>query len=513
MFDGSTMKGIRAAVSSYAASFDPGEISAQVAQGVVEDAIAVENMVATVKALAAKRVADTELWKREGDISPAHHLARKSGTSLAKAKEELGTAAGLAQLPELEAAARSGEVSSSQAGAIADAATKNPKEESRLMKTAKKGSLFQLKQECEAAKAAVERDPDARQAAIHRSRFLRQRRTSDGAGEVVYRSTLQEVAEMMSIVRGFAQRVFEKARAEGRREPEEAYLADGLLNAARAGAAAARSRAGRPSGGAAGGGPSGGAAGGGPAGGAPKGGGPDSDRAPHGTPGRGPKPGWASDAGSGAAATESTLSQGAPSNGSLFDDEPDPRSAATGSAGGAEDEQDPADPLSPPVHPAKVIVRIDWEALVRGWPADEEICDMTGVGVVPVSVVREMIACGDVFLAAIVTKGKDVVNVAHLGRRPSASQRTALDWMNPSCSAWGCNNSVRLEMDHRQDWSDTRITLLSLMDGLCGHHHRLKTYQGWMLVEGSGKRPMVPPDDPRHPKARAGPAPPFAESG
>ncbi|HUP68818.1 MAG TPA: DUF222 domain-containing protein, partial [Acidimicrobiales bacterium] len=215
MFDGSTMKGIRGAVSSYAASFDPGEISAQVAQGVVEDAIAVENMVATVKALAAKRVADTELWKREGDISPAHHLARKSGTSVSKAKEELETAAGLSQLPELEAAARCGEVSSSQAGAIADAATKNPKAESRLMKAAKKGSLFQLKQECDAAKAAAERDPDARQAAIHRSRFLRQRRTSDGAGEIVYRSTLEEVAEMMSIVRGFAQRVFEKARAEG----------------------------------------------------------------------------------------------------------------------------------------------------------------------------------------------------------------------------------------------------------------------------------------------------------
>ncbi|HUP69158.1 MAG TPA: hypothetical protein VM142_05010 [Acidimicrobiales bacterium] len=64
---------------------------------------------------------------------------------MSKAKEELETAAGLSQLPELEAAARCGEVSSSQAGAIADAATKNPKAESRLMKAAKKGSLFQLR--------------------------------------------------------------------------------------------------------------------------------------------------------------------------------------------------------------------------------------------------------------------------------------------------------------------------------------------------------------------------------
>ena len=37
-------------------------------------------------------------------------------------------------------------------------------------------------------------------------------------------------------------------------------------------------------------------------------------------------------------------------------------------------------------------------------------------------------------------------------------------------------------------------------DGLCGHCHDLKTRLGWALIEGEGKRPMVPPDDPRHPK-------------
>ncbi|HUP69150.1 MAG TPA: DUF222 domain-containing protein [Acidimicrobiales bacterium] len=329
MFDGSTMKGIRAAVSSYAASFDPNEISALTAQGVVDDAIATVNMVETIKAMAAKRVADTELWKREGDISPAHQLARKSGTSVAKAKEALETAAGLSQLPELEAAARSGEVSSSQAGAIADAATKNPKAESRLMKTAKKSSLFQLKQECDNVKAAADRDPDGRQAAIHRSRFFRHRRTSDGAGEIVYRSTVEEVAEIVSIVRGFAQRVFEKARAEGRREPEEAYLADGLLNATRAGAAAAAARGAKPAGGrgTAGGRPGasggGGDGAGGAAAGGPQGPVPGSAGSPHGDPGThgGATPGATSDGRDEHVATPgATASEGAATNGTLFDD-------------------------------------------------------------------------------------------------------------------------------------------------------------------------------------------------
>ncbi|HUR18533.1 MAG TPA: hypothetical protein VMZ51_06300 [Acidimicrobiales bacterium] len=49
VFDGSTMKGIREAVSSYAASFDPALVSAVAAQGIVEDAIAAENMLSTIK--------------------------------------------------------------------------------------------------------------------------------------------------------------------------------------------------------------------------------------------------------------------------------------------------------------------------------------------------------------------------------------------------------------------------------------------------------------------------------
>ncbi|MGH9180048.1 MAG: hypothetical protein ACRD0N_16070, partial [Acidimicrobiales bacterium] len=66
----------------------------------------------------------------------------------------------------------------------------------------------------------------------------------------------------------------------------------------------------------------------------------------------------------------------------------------------------------------------------------------------------------------------------------------------------------QLEADRRQPWSDNTITGPENMDGPCGFHHDLTTYKGWVMVEGVGKRPMVPPDDPRHPanvqKAQAG---------
>jgi hypothetical protein len=58
----------------------------------------------------------------------------------------------------------------------------------------------------------------------------------------------------------------------------------------------------------------------------------------------------------------------------------------------------------------------------------------------------------------------------------------------------------RLEFDHRTEWHKTHHTRIDEGDLICDHDHHLKTYFGWALVEGTGKRPFVPPDDPRHPK-------------
>ena len=100
------------------------------------------------------------------------------------------------------------------------------------------------------------------------------------------------------------------------------------------------------------------------------------------------------------------------------------------------------------------------------------------------------------------TKGVDVISVTHLGRSPTAYQLTALEWMQPACTAEGCACTGRLENDHRQDWADTHETPTDGLDPLCHHHHMLKTRYGWALVEGKGKRRMVPPEHPDHPKNR-----------
>ena len=77
----------------------------------VTRAAAIENMAATVKALAASWVADTGGWRKQGDRSPAHHLARTTGTSVGQAVEVIETARRLETLPEVAAEARRGRLS------------------------------------------------------------------------------------------------------------------------------------------------------------------------------------------------------------------------------------------------------------------------------------------------------------------------------------------------------------------------------------------------------------------
>ena len=148
----------------------------------------------------------------------------------------------------------------------------------------------------------------------------------------------------------------------------------------------------------------------------------------------------------------------------------------------------------------EVMVRVDFDTLLRGYALDGETCEVTGFGTVTPQVVADIIATEDPFLKTVVTKGKDVVGVAHLGRVPNAYQRSALDWLYPACAVQGCPTRAQfLQSDHRAEWSRTHYTVLDLLDRLCPRHHRQKTTEGWALVKGTGKRAFVGPTDPRHP--------------
>jgi hypothetical protein len=293
--------------------------------------------------------------------------------------------------------------------AITEAAALDPSAEAHLLDRASRVSVGELRDECARVKAAADADVAARWRRIHAARSCRRARLADGAEEIRYRSTPDEIAVVWNVLEGYAKTEFDRARLDGRHDPAEAYVADAMLVMART----AAGDGGEPC-------PSGGRV-----------------RAPT---------------------------------------------------------------------PTKLIVRIDHTALVRGHVAGGEVCEIEGVGPVPVSVVDSLLATGDPFLAAVVTKGHDVTSVVHLGRAPTARFRTALEWAGVRCSLEGCARTTGLQIDHRDDWADTHVTRLAALDFLCEHHHNLKTRRNWRLVAGNGKRRMVPPHDMAHP-ARASPGP------
>ena len=70
------------------------------------------------------------------------------------------------------------------------------------------------------------------------------------------------------------------------------------------------------------------------------------------------------------------------------------------------------------------LVRVDHAALVRGKVDGEEVCEIAGLGPIPVRVARELL--GDAVVKLVITKGVDVMNVTHLGRGPTVAQKMAL---------------------------------------------------------------------------------------
>jgi hypothetical protein len=146
------------------------------------------------------------------------------------------------------------------------------------------------------------------------------------------------------------------------------------------------------------------------------------------------------------------------------------------------------------------VIRADLSALVNGRTQNGEVCEIAGVGPVPVATARALL--GDAVLKLVLTQGVDVRNVTSLGRGPTAAQKVALLWEQPTCAVEHCGRRARLEADHAHgaEYARTKHTRLDELDRLCDQHHDKKTREDWALVRGRGLRPMVPPTDPRHPK-------------
>ena len=379
------------AVEAFVRDFEPAALSPADAAAWLDDVVRMRTQLASAELALSARVAEGREWARAGHRSPAHFLARTAGVSLGEASAKLDAANRLHDLPVAAEALATGTVSEAQFRQIADATRAAPGAERALVELAQREAMPGLRRECARLKS-VGLSAQERHDRIHAERRLRHRHDDDGAFVLELRTTTPAGAEVLAAVEHYQQEVFRIARAEGRREPLEAYAADALVAMARAAMS----------------------------------GGPSRKRARAGSD-------------------------------------------------------------------AKVIVRVDHTALRRGHTVAGELCEIVGLGPIPVSAVTDLLA-DDAFLAAVVTEGVEVRSVAHLGRQFTAHQRTALEFRDPECTVLGCNNTKGLERDHRTEWALTFRTEVSDADRLCRHHHDLKTYHGWRLEPGAGRRRLLRPE-------------------
>lgn len=147
-----------------------------------------------------------------------------------------------------------------------------------------------------------------------------------------------------------------------------------------------------------------------------------------------------------------------------------------------------------PPGPANMVhVVVDYDALMRGHTVSGEQCEIPGIGPVPVSVARQM--SDDAFLKVILTKGVDVVGVAHAGRNIPTHLRSALEIRDPKCIVPRCNVRKGLQIDHRGTFGRTQITKLDDLARLCPWHHHQKTFLGYTYNGGPGTWRWIPPEN------------------
>jgi hypothetical protein len=406
MFDSPTFAPLDAlgdGLAQFCRDLDPDAASPTDAAVGIEKLARIEKLAAGARLRLARRVDASVTGGAGSDKDKASWLGKASGQTAKEAAKDLEASEQLAGLDATDQAVKNGELSPIQARAITSGASADPAAETKLLGTAREGSVSELEHEAKRARAAA-MDAAEKNRRAHEERDLAGGTDPDtGEGWAHAKGPAAALARFWAHLEPWIQAEFANARREGRRERRGAYAFDALL-AALAFAAAAR------------------------------------------------------------------------------------RGQASGDG----------DAPAPPGPPASILGRIDVSAILRGHTVAGETCEINGLGPVPVEALRELLP--DAAIDLIVTNGVDAFNITHLGRRANARQQVVLDWIGGRCTRLGCSATRHLQVDHRIDWAKVKITELRSLDWLCPADHALKSHQGWALVGGTGRRRMVPPDDPAHPR-------------
>ena len=143
---------------------------------------------------------------------------------------------------------------------------------------------------------------------------------------------------------------------------------------------------------------------------------------------------------------------------------------------------------------AVMVIRVDLNAIKRGRTEHGEVCEIAGVGPIPVATAIEYL--GEAFLKLLVVDGIDIKTVAHMGRHIPAPLRTAVEERDRVCQVPTCDVTLGLEIDHIKPFAEGGPASLENLVRLCKRHHLQKTHDGYRLIKqagggSSGEAPVV----------------------
>jgi Domain of unknown function (DUF222) len=223
------VRGAVEALKSTARALDPARIDGHDAAALFDAVSEGERVCSAMKALLARRIEETKVWREAGHRSAAHWVAEATGETVGAAARTLETARALEQLPETDAAFRSGRLSPTQAAEITSAAGADPAAESDLLDAAGSTSVKGLKDRCRQVRAGAEADDHTWARRLHLGRRAHDWNDPEGFYRFEGRMAPDAGARFSSAWQAHIDRVFRDARRAGRHEPRAAYAADALF--------------------------------------------------------------------------------------------------------------------------------------------------------------------------------------------------------------------------------------------------------------------------------------------
>jgi hypothetical protein len=230
--EGAVFERVRCAVDvleETARALDPSCVDGRNAAALFEVVSQGERVCAAMKALLARRVEETKVWRESGHRSAAHWVADATGATVGAATRTLETARALVQLPDTEAAFRAGELSDVQAAEITSTAVTDPGAESALLAAASETSVKGLRDRCREVRAGAEGDDAGWARRLHERRRAHKWTDPDGTSRLEGRLAPDAGARFDAAWEAHIDRIFRDARRAGRREPRAAYAADALV--------------------------------------------------------------------------------------------------------------------------------------------------------------------------------------------------------------------------------------------------------------------------------------------